>query len=1272
MWHVSREMMQKKNSDNNRKKHSFSIAGFSLAELMVALAVSSIVSLGVMRINQNMTKTVTTAETDISYRQFVDGILKQKLTLKNNCRLNFAYDPVNLPANPTNVTIANPIATMNVLTGIDPTTNIAYSKSEDNNPVLNDMSANTAPFLTSVDQGGRQANLIAGHFVAGGDWKIKSMELQPFIANSVGSPVGTCPLEVVLRRNKGIRNEGQPNETRFFYGALEKTIRLDLSCKLKVNENGVQSYIESCRLAESDVENIWKQRYDAGMDGFGDVENGAYIYYDEKPGLGGYVTIGPRLGGTIEQTSSPLEIYSDAAVWMFPVFSQSVMIPVDSVYTFINGTWGMTELKTSPGSCLTFNKWEDSTPAVFSYVRHCQEQEGLPASDTAAWPQKIGFSSYKKGIRFQRGDLNIMNGNLNIGSYVGGQYSNKMEIPGAGPKLGYSRANEVITNSYAIGTGNTVYRPNSGAVGGNNDIRRKFSHAFGISNYIAEFGKDTVTPNAVNEPQMSTFSLGLNTSTIAQRAITIGANIDNYKHNSFSIGFNISDKYIAPYSATSTNPMLLPTWPGTGSLSTAVSTGAVTQGTDYIVGNDNLNLIYRANKIGATNYQVGHANPAGGRFNENPNPAYSIVGYNYNLGDDITYYPGAYSTFALGKDLNIFGSHRSAIVMGRGLTLGDSSTPKRDIMMLGYLGATVYPNLMSVAPTTLTTYPTISEDKYIAYFANEAIRFANYGNDASVANAYRNSMRILKGGSIEQGDVAAKSETDPSKRNDITTWQDMFASSISAFNSDIYQPYSSVFGGQDNIINYKVNSGITQVAGNAILGAGGNTINCFQSAGMLSTYNGTLSCRDGSSATNPGGEANVIIGGGYQTMVGAERFNIIAGGGYNSIENTAASYDYDAYPMVQNAILGGYENRIEMLASTPLRNRAYRNNVILGSRKGRIAESQNKESYHHHRGGNLILSSDASTSISIGHSTNSSIINSYDSDIWYNMSSSVINSRDSSTSRNPSISYSSTQKTSNNVIIGGYKTYIRPGNANTPNNGGRNVVIGSNANLTYTNGGESTKGNVVLTNWFEPAASVTNYVFPPVNQVSDYRMYARFNNYNFFTDAANGNGIFLLASQTSWSSSSSKALKENFKNLDDEIMIQKILNLDIKRWSYKGDFDINLEGDRRTYISPFSEDFYASYGLGYDNKNIEYGDMAGVAAKTLQALHKGMQELEEELEYQKTILGKIHSFIAKIRVKINGFVERRRKNKARVEKLKRALANIKKENAAIKESLKTQ
>lgn len=1266
--------MQKKNSDNNRNKNSFSVAGFSLVELMVALAVSSIVSLGVMRINQNMTKTVTTAETDISYRQFVDGILKQKLTLKNNCRLNFAYDPVNLPSNPTNVTVANAITTMNVLSGIDPTTKIAYSKSEDNNPVLNDMSANAVPFLTTIDQGGRQANLSAGHLVAGGDWKVTEINLYPFVANSSNSPVGTCPLEVKLRRNKGIRNEGQPNETRYFYGALDKTIRLDLSCKLKVNENGVQSYIESCRLAEADVENIWKQRYDAGMYGFGDVENGAYIYYDEKPGLGGYVTIGPRLGGTIEQTSSPLEIYSDAAVWMFPVFSQSVMIPVDSVYTFINGTWGMTELKTSPGSCLTFNKWEDSTPAVFPYVRHCQEQESLPASDTAAWPQKIGFSSYKKGIRFQRGDLTIMNGNLNIGSYVGGQYSNKMEIPGSGPKLGYSRANEVITNSYAVGTGNTVYRPNSGAVGGNNEIRRKFSHAFGISNYIAEFGKDTVTANAINEPQMSSFSLGYNNNMIAQRAISIGSKIDNYKHNSFSIGFNIQDQYLAPYSTTSTNPMALPAWPGTGSLSTAVSTGAVSEGADYLVGNDNLNLIYRANKIGSTNYSVGHANPAGGRFNENPNPAYSIVGYNYNLGDDITFYPGAYSTFAMGKELNIFNEHRSAFLMGRGLTLGYSSLPKRDIMMLGYLGATVYPNLMTVAPTTLTTYPSISEDKYIAYFANEAIRFANYGNDTTVANAYRNSMRILKGGSLEQGDVAAKSETDATKRNDFTTWQDMYASSISAFNSDIYQPYSSVLGGQDNTINYITSPGTTQVAGNVTFGSGGNTINCFQSAGMLSTYDGSISCRNGTAASNPGGEANVVIGGGVQTMIGVERFNIIAGGGYNSIENTATSYDYDAYPMVQNAILGGYENKIEMLAPPiyPLINRAYRNNVILGSRKARIVESQNKESYHHHRGGNVILSSNATTSVSVGHSTNSSIINSYDASIWYNMSSAIVNSRDSSTNRNPSTSYSATQKTSNNVIIGGHKSYIQPGNASNPNNGGRNVIIGSSAKLTFTNGGDSTAGNVVLTNWFEPSSSVTDYVFPPVNQVSDFRMYARFNNYNFFTDAINGNGIFLLQNQTSWSSSSSKALKENFKELDDEVMIQKILDLDIKRWSYKGDFDINLEGDRRTYISPFSEDFYAAYNLGYDNKNIEYGDMAGVAAKTLQALHKGMQELEEELKYQETFLGKVHSFIARIRAKIDGFIDRRRKNKARVEKLKRALANIKKENAAIKESLKTQ
>ena len=47
----------------------------------------------------------------------------------------------------------------------------------------------------------------------------------------------------------------------------------------------------------------------------------------------------------------------------------------------------------------------------------------------------------------------------------------------------------------------------------------------------------------------------------------------------------------------------------------------------------------------------------------------------------------------------------------------------------------------------------------------------------------------------------------------------------------------------------------------------------------------------------------------------------------------------------------------------------------------------------------------------------------------------------------------------------------------------------------------------------------------------------------------------------------------------------------------------------------------------------------GVATKTLQALHKGMQELEEELKYQKSFLGKVQSFIAKIRAKINNFLK---------------------------------
>lgn len=1260
-------------------------SGFSMIELMVALGVSSIVSIGIMRINENLTKTVNTAETDMDYRLFIDGELKQKLSLKNNCTVNFAYHPTFLPGNPTNVDVANTINSLVYLKGLCPTADcggsnpVLYAKSEDANPTkISIPDDNKIPFMsTAALTGNRADDIAAGSLVSGGNWRVISMTLGTMIQPDDKSPLGICPLTVVLRRNKGIANEDTANEKRYFFGVKDKTVTLDLSCKKRVTSAGIQPYLESCRLAESNVENIWKSRYSTELNANTDTNTGAYIYYDEQNGLGGYVTIGPRkiVGTDPQLPSAPLEIFSDAAVWMFPVFTNSITIPADSMYTFNGGAWGITESNAYPvsGSCLSINRWDEELAAVIPMANHCIEQAVLPANPTDEWPDKLGYSRYKNGIRMQRGDFKISNGNLNIGAYNQGatKYSNKMDVPGA-VSLGYSREKEVVTNSFAIGSGNYVMRPNSGAVGGNNKVERKFSYIFGLSNWIQEPFMDTGTVGATGESQSGVYVFGEGNVVKTQRSIVVGTGNKIKRFNNFVLGHTIRDIGINNNdNDTHYTASFLPSGVSTLSLTSSdlssalVSSTDVSAGKDYFVDGGNLGFIYRANNILAS-YDPNHANPAGGSMNENANPDYSLIGFNYSIGDTINNYKDAYSTFSIGKNIH---NYKNGFSFGRNINLF------RDDMMTFYNGQYSFSGVSSLNVDygdylargkyiTAADYMKSEDTNMLLLAASGGIRIASHGANSGSPNTYRNIFRITKGGNIEHGSVFPASSTS-ANRNQLGNSIEQYSASIASYNTDNnLTPGTAVFASASTTITRPSSSSAAISGNNAILAANTMGFQCLFMSGVIATYEGTLTCRPQTNSNNYDGHLNLIMGGGKQEIMNAETWNTILGGGYNTIANYNANSVHSTNMngvMKHNFIVGGYGNSIKYsYVSSNSNPKSFLRNAILGSWNGRISDSWAKDNtggtYDHLKGFNTIISSRDSA---ISHGLATSILGGRNNTISYNFNSAIINSIESKISPETSHAFGYQKMMQNNTIIGGndVEIYGKSPIGTNLHEGGKNLVIGSDVYLYKTGSNNAAKGITVLTDSFK--SSSANYQFPrkaSESQLFDNSMYMRFTGYYLYTDVAANKSCNYLTN-TGWTCSSSKTLKENFNSLDDEEMIDKILKLDFKRWSYIGDDTKNIDGERVTHITPFAEDFYETYKVGKDNKTIDEADLAGIASKTLQALYKGLEKLEKEIEYQKTFLGRIHSFIEKVKLKVVEFRERRKKNKERIEKLKRTIGS---------------
>jgi prepilin-type N-terminal cleavage/methylation domain-containing protein len=188
-----------------RKMKVFNQKGMSLVEVMVAISISAVVSLGMLQINQTGIKATNRSTTDLSLTMFRTATLEMNLAKPEICEANFQGD---------NGAVADNITSL-----------------------VNDAAV---VFATTV---------APNNFTADRDWQINSITREAFVASTVGGTSGRCDLTILLSRNK------------MSFGSQDKRLTIPIFCQV---DGG--NLITTCMAASGNSDSIWTLVYETGYE----------------------------------------------------------------------------------------------------------------------------------------------------------------------------------------------------------------------------------------------------------------------------------------------------------------------------------------------------------------------------------------------------------------------------------------------------------------------------------------------------------------------------------------------------------------------------------------------------------------------------------------------------------------------------------------------------------------------------------------------------------------------------------------------------------------------------------------------------------------------------------------------------------------------------------------------------------------------------------------------------------------------------------------------
>jgi hypothetical protein len=132
---------------------------------------------------------------------------------------------------------------------------------------------------------------------------------------------------------------------------------------------------------------------------------------------------------------------------------------------------------------------------------------------------------------------------------------------------------------------------------------------------------------------------------------------------------------------------------------------------------------------------------------------------------------------------------------------------------------------------------------------------------------------------------------------------------------------------------------------------------------------------------------------------------------------------------------------------------------------------------------------------------------------------------------------------------------------------------------------------------------------------------------------------------TSYSTSSDRNAKTDFRPVDAEDILARVSRLSITSWNFKTDLT-------KRHVGPMAQDFHAEFGLdGADDTHINLTDLGGISLAAIQALHEQMQAKDAQLNAQAAEIARISSEFREQQEEIAGLKQANAAMQAALEKL---------------------
>lgn len=114
-----------------------------------------------------------------------------------------------------------------------------------------------------------------------------------------------------------------------------------------------------------------------------------------------------------------------------------------------------------------------------------------------------------------------------------------------------------------------------------------------------------------------------------------------------------------------------------------------------------------------------------------------------------------------------------------------------------------------------------------------------------------------------------------------------------------------------------------------------------------------------------------------------------------------------------------------------------------------------------------------------------------------------------------------------------------------------------------------------------------------------------------------------------WNSVSDRDAKENFLPVDEQAVLSKLAALPIHTWSYTN------EDPTIVHMGPTAQDFFAYFGVGYDEHSLSSVDVDGVALAAIKALCQQTQQQAEQIRERDERISELQQSVSKAEARLN-------------------------------------